>query len=126
MSFEERLKEFGADCSSKIDKSIKELLYGYYPNLTEKEFVICRIMASAACETLLYYYDMVVECTYEENKELFHNRDEVETVIKQLIEKGVLKTEYSNTINGRDRCSSLLCPKAFYHIVKYCFFLKKK
>jgi hypothetical protein len=41
MSFEERLKNSGRDWGSRVDKSIRELLYGYYPDLTEKEFAIC-------------------------------------------------------------------------------------
>src|ERR671922_2598520 len=100
MSFEDRLKDFGADLGSKINKSKKELLYGYYPDLTEKEFAICETIASAAWESgLLYDYDVIVETTAKDYKELFHNTDEVETVIKQLIGKGILKTKYSNTIN---------------------------
>jgi hypothetical protein len=96
MSFEERLKEFGIELGSKIDKSTKELLYGYYPDLTEKEFAICKIIASAAWESgLLYFYDVVVHNTAERNKELFHNTDEVETVIKQLIEKGIVKDQFT-------------------------------
>jgi hypothetical protein len=129
MSFEERLKEFGKDLNSKIDKSIKELLYGYYPYLTEKEFVICSEIASAVWPScsIACHYDIIVHNIPDYHKELFHNIDEVETVIKQLIEKGVLKTGYSNTINGREwRCHSPLCPKAFYHIVKYYIFVKEE
>ena len=94
MSFEERLKDFAGDLWSKIDKSIKELLYGHYPDLTEKEFTICEVIASAAWESfLLYYYDVIVQTAAEGHKELFHNTDEVESVIKQLIEKGIVKDQ---------------------------------
>ena len=41
MSFEDRLKDSAGDYESKTDKSIQELLYGHYPDLTEKEFAIC-------------------------------------------------------------------------------------
>jgi hypothetical protein len=94
MSFEERLKDFAGDVFSKIDKSIKELLYGHYPDLTEKEFVICEIISSAAWESFFYYYyDMIVQTAVTRYKELFHNTDEVESVIKQLIEKGIVRDE---------------------------------
>jgi hypothetical protein len=115
MSFEDRLKDFAADLGSKIDKSIKELLYGYYPDLTEKEFAICEMIASAVWEHGLYFYGAVVGTTAREYKELFHNTDEVETVIKQLIEKGIVRDQITFIRFGikckSNNCErSLLCP----------------
>jgi hypothetical protein len=118
MSFEERLKEFAADLASKGDKSIQELLYGHYPDLTEKEFAICRMIAYAAWESSqLYFYDVIIQNTAEKYKELFHNIDEVETVIKQLIEKGILKDKFTFVCfkrGGNLRCNCL-------HALERCF-----
>jgi hypothetical protein len=47
MSFEKGLKDFARDLTSKIDKSTQEMLYGYYPDLTDKEFAICMIIADS-------------------------------------------------------------------------------
>lgn len=44
INFEDRLKDSAGDWGSKIDKSIRELLYGHYPELTEKQFVICEMI----------------------------------------------------------------------------------
>jgi hypothetical protein len=95
MSFEEGLKKFAKDLGSKIDKSIRELLYGHYPDLTEKEFAICKNIASVWWEGgHLGDYDILVDILAREYKELFHNTDEVETVIKQLIEKGIIRDQF--------------------------------
>jgi hypothetical protein len=90
MSFEERLKEFARDLGSNIDKSIQELLYGYYPDLTEKEFAICEMIAAAIWDIPFPFYDTIVPSTAKKYKELFHNTDEVETVVKQLASKGIV------------------------------------
>ena len=47
LSFEDRLKDSAGDYESKTDKSIQKLLYGHYPNLTEKQFAICEMIVSA-------------------------------------------------------------------------------
>jgi hypothetical protein len=91
MSFEEGLKRFAKDLQSKIDKSIKELLYGHYPDLTEKEFAICEIIAAAIWDISMPFYDAIVSNATEYYKGLFHNTDEVETVAKQLVSEGIVR-----------------------------------
>lgn len=46
-NFEDRLKDSVGDWGSETDKSIQELLYGHYPDLTEKQYVICEMIVSA-------------------------------------------------------------------------------
>jgi hypothetical protein len=94
MSFEKGLKDFARDSESKIDRSIQELLYGYYPDLTDKEFAICKTITSAIwdiCFPRKPFYKPVVVVTAELHKDLFHNTDEVETVVKQLVGKGIVR-----------------------------------
>jgi hypothetical protein len=94
MSFEERLKEFARNLGPKIDKSIQELLYGYYPDLTEKEFAICDMITAAIWDIGTPFSNMIVPTTVRHYKELFHNTDEVETVVKQLVSKGIVRESY--------------------------------
>jgi hypothetical protein len=91
MSFEKGLKDFARDLMSKIDRSTQELLYGYYPDLTDKEFAICRIIADSIWSISMPFYDAIIPTTAEQYKELFHNTDEVETVVKQLVSKGIVR-----------------------------------
>jgi hypothetical protein len=91
MSFEKGLKDFAGDLGSKIDRSTQELLYGYYPDLTDKEFAICKTIAYAIWDISMPFYDAIVPTTAEWHKELFHNTDEVETVVKQLVGKGIVR-----------------------------------
>jgi hypothetical protein len=91
MSFEKGLKDFARDLMSKIDRSTQELLYGYYPDLTDKEFAICKTIAYAIWSISMPFYDAIVPTTAEWHKELFHNTDEVETVVKQLVGKGIVR-----------------------------------
>jgi hypothetical protein len=76
---------------SKIDRSTQELLYGYYPGLTDKEFAICKTIAYAIWSISMPFYDAIVSTTAEWHKKLFHNTDEVETVVKQLVSKGIVR-----------------------------------
>jgi hypothetical protein len=91
MSFEKGLKDFARDLTSKIDKSTQEMFYGYYPDLTDKEFAICRIIADSIWNISMPFYDAIIPTTAEQYKELFHNTDEVETVVKQLVSKGIIR-----------------------------------
>ena len=92
-NFEDRLKDSAGDWGSKTDKSIQELLYGHYPDLTEKQFALCDMIVSAIWDIGLPFYNAIVLTIVEKRKELFHNTDEVETVIKQLIEKGIVESK---------------------------------
>jgi len=92
-NFEDRLKDSAGDWGSKTDKSIQELLYGHYPDLTEKQFALCDMIVSALWDIGLPSYNAIVSTIAEKRKELFHNTDEVETVIKQLIEKEVVESK---------------------------------
>lgn len=117
MSFEERLKNSGRDWGSRVDKSIRELLYGYYPDLTEKEFAICELIFSAIQSISLPFYDAIVGKTAEKYKELFHNTDEVETVIKQIVEKGIVKDQITFIqwrFGAKIECKSNNCERILY------------
>ena len=113
MSFEDRLKNSARDWGSRIDKSIRELLYGHYPDLTEKEFAICEMIVAAIWDIRITFYDSIVQATAEKYKELFHNTDEVETVIKQLIEKGIVNDPITFIESGRGiECKSNNCERS--------------
>jgi hypothetical protein len=73
MSFEERLKDSAGDWGSKTDKSIRELLYGHYQDLTEKQFAICEMIVSAIWDIGQPFYNTIVPTITENYKDLFHN-----------------------------------------------------
>jgi hypothetical protein len=51
------------------------------------------MIVSAIWDIGLPFYNAIVLTIVEKRKELFHNTDEVETVIKQLIEKGIVESK---------------------------------
>jgi hypothetical protein len=129
LDFEDRLRLGTDGMWTKIDKSYVEMLLDYYPDLNQKEMAVCL----AICDVIWDLngnteYNAVIEYSLkEERRELFVDEKAVEDTIKQLIEKGILKIEYSFTVNKISPiCNSPLCPKAFYHLVKFCDFVKEE
>jgi hypothetical protein len=118
-NFEDRLKDSVGDWGSRIDKSIQELLYGYYPNLTEKQFVICDMIVSAIWDIGQPFYNAIVSTIAEKYKELFHGRGEVETAIQQLVEKGIVESKIHFIWFGfRIECNKSSCKKGFLRPVR--------
>jgi hypothetical protein len=119
-NFKERLKDSSEDWGSKIDKSVQDLLYGYYPELTEKQFTICDMIISALWDIGQPFYSAIVSTIAEKYKELFHGTDEVETVIKQLIEKGIVESKIHFIWFGFGfQCNKSSCKKGFLRPVRF-------
>lgn len=119
MSFEDRLKNSVGDWGSKTDKSIQELFYGYYPDLTKKEFAICEMIISARWDLGETFYNAIIATTPLRHKDLFHDEEEVEVTVRQLCEKGVVKkTLWFLRFGGILGCDSNSCERKFLRPVK--------
>lgn len=111
-------------------KSHYELFLGHYPDLNQKELIVCEVIVSAMWDLGDTYYDAIVSTIPHYYKEVFSDEKEVEYTIKNLIEKGILKLkipflpckpppgvpECSSTTNSgnRIRCENwLLNPRKF-------------
>ena|SRR5215216_6069698 len=87
------------------NKSLAELLYRHYPDLNQKEFAICDIIAGTQWDIGDGLYVEVVaraENTTDENLKIikrqdFKNTEEIEDVINGLIKKGIIKKFTHNT-----------------------------
>ena len=134
LHLEDRFNLVAGNMVNEIDKSFIEMLLGYHPQLNQKEMAVCLAMCYTIWDLRSTKADAIMEYSMNVGREpsmrlggkdLFMTEKEVEDTIRQLIEKGVLKTTYSNTINGfSTTCRSPLCPKAFYHLVKVYDFVK--
>jgi hypothetical protein len=110
MDFDERLGQIDWSSIWEIeDKALDELLCGYYPDLTEKEKVICKIIFCFYFEYPATLYDLIVPTTVEWHKDLLANEKVVEDEIKHLIEKGVIKLK--TALRPHDGCGSNDCER---------------
>lgn len=126
LGLEDRFNLVAGDMINEIDKSLIEMILDHRPQLNQKEIAVCLAMCYTIWDLRNTKAHAVVEYSMNVGKELFSSEKEVEDTIRQLIEKGVLKTTYSYTINGLNITScSPLCPKAFYHLVKVYHFVKE-
>jgi hypothetical protein len=91
------------------DKSLYELFLGHYPDLNQKELAVCDMIVSALWDIRDTYYDSVVTTTFEYHKEVFSDEKEVESTIKNMIERGVLKLNYFRYVFRPPRCNHTSC-----------------
>jgi hypothetical protein len=84
----------------KVNRSLAELMYDNYPDLNHKEFVICRTVA----DTL---WDLGGPAPYIEVQarveELFEDVEEIEVVLKGLIQKGIVRLQTIDTQYGGEK-----------------------
>ena len=103
-----------------LDDLIYELFLGHYPDLNQKELVVCEMIVSALWDLGDTYYDAIVPTTFDYYKEVFSDEKEVECTIKNLIEKGVLKLKIH--FNTTSRCNHTRCSKCLLKPKKYIDF----
>jgi hypothetical protein len=91
--FEARLKYVGKNVADRTDGILAELLRGHYPDITSKEFTICKTIADtlwdlgdAPCVEVLAR----VKCN---NGNTFESPEDIEDTIKVLIEKGMVRSQ---------------------------------
>lgn len=77
--------------SSTFDEIAREFLYGHFPDLNEKEYIVCQVLASAYHDIEWGYYKYIVDVTADYYHEIFGDRKEVESTIQELIEKGTIQ-----------------------------------
>jgi hypothetical protein len=78
---------------NRVQKSQFELFLGHYPDLNQKELIVCHMVIATMWDFVDTYYDAIVSTTFDYYNEVFSDEKEVEYTIKNLIEKGVLKSK---------------------------------
>ena len=91
--FEDRLKDAGSGIAYKNEMNIIELVKGHYPNLNEKQLLVCEMVISAYWDLGETLYNDVVWYAATDYKKLFADEREVDDTVKQLIQKGILTTK---------------------------------
>lgn len=117
MDLDERLRQIDWRSIWEIEnKALDELLYGYYPDLTEKEKVICKMIFCFYYENPPVLYDVIVPTTVENHEDFFANEKVLGDEIKHLIEKGVIKLE--TAFQRADGCGSNDCERRIVRAIK--------
>jgi hypothetical protein len=96
---------------STLTRIINETLRSWYPELSEKEMVICEltfsVMSSFSQGNSAMYIEIIAHLLEDENyrNENFRNEKEIENVIKSLVSKSVLEVREEEWIFGGDEKS---------------------
>jgi len=104
---EERLAAFAkSNMFSTQNKIINETLRSWYPELSEKEMMICEwtfnTMSDIGLGNWATYIELIARLLEHEN---FANEEEIEDVIKSLVSKSVLEVREDERIFGGDEKS---------------------
>jgi hypothetical protein len=99
--FIDRLKYVAKNTGNKTDRALAEMLYGNYPNLNHKEFAICRTIADTLWDLEGHALYLEVQERAKHNLSmLFEDANEIEAVIKGLIQNGIVRLETTYTWYG--------------------------
>jgi hypothetical protein len=100
-TLEDRLGPAFGEIGPKIDQSLAELLFGYYPHLNQKEFIICRTVADTSWDLSgRILYDEVLTRVEDNLLGAFEDMREIEPILKGLIHNGILKLKTIYTWYG--------------------------
>lgn len=77
--------------SSTLDEIAKEFLYGHFPDLNEKEYIICHILASAYHDIDWGNYNYVIDVATHYYHEIFKDQKDIESTIQELVDKGIIQ-----------------------------------
>ena len=66
-------------------------MYGHFPDLNKKQYILCQVLASAYHDTDWGNYNYIVDVTTDYYREFFSGQKEVESTIQELIEKGIIE-----------------------------------
>ena len=69
------------------------MLCDFYPELTKKELVICEMIICASWDIGDSYHNAIVENITLHYKDLFYNDEVVESTIRELSRKDIVKTK---------------------------------
>jgi hypothetical protein len=82
----------------KNEGKLDECLLYYFPNLSEKELIVCGMIVNACCDEAVGSYGMIASTTAEYHK-IFQDEKEVEATIGELIQRGiVIKTLFKGGV----------------------------
>jgi hypothetical protein len=87
--FEARLKYVGKNVAYRTDRILAEFLSGHYPDITFKEFTICKTIA----DTLWDLGDAPYVEILARVKNNLESPEDIEDTIKVLIEKGIVRSK---------------------------------
>jgi hypothetical protein len=91
--FEARLKYVGKNVADRTDRILAEFLHGHYPDITYKEFTICKTMADTLWDQGYAPYVEILARVKSNDGNPFESPEDTEETIKVLIEKGVVKSQ---------------------------------
>jgi hypothetical protein len=103
--FEARLKYVGKNVADRTDRILAEFLRGHYPDITSKEFTICKTIADTLWDLGDAPYIEILARVKNKAGNPFESQKDIEDTIKALIEKGIVISQIKFIRYG-DRKSS--------------------
>jgi hypothetical protein len=91
--FEARLKYVGKNVTDRTDRILKEFLHGHYPDITSKEYTICKAIVDTLWDQGEVPYVEILARVKNNDGNPFESPEDIEETIKVLIEKGVVKSQ---------------------------------
>jgi hypothetical protein len=91
--FEARLKYVGKNVADRTDRILAEFLHGHYPDITYKEFTICKTIADTLWDQGEAPYVEILERVKSKVGNLFESPEDIEDTIKVLIEKSMVRSQ---------------------------------
>ena len=77
----------------KNEGTLDECLLYYFPDLSEKELIVCGMIVNAYHDQFHISYGMLAATTADYHK-IFQDEKEVEAIIDELIQKGIVITTF--------------------------------
>jgi hypothetical protein len=103
--FEARFKYVGQNVGDRTDRILAEFLYGHYPDITSKEFTLCKTIADTLWDQGDALYIEILARVKSNTGSPFESPEDIEDTIKVLIEKGIVRSQ-TKFIRYGDRKSS--------------------
>jgi hypothetical protein len=88
--FEARLKYVGKNVADRTDTILAEFLRGHYPDITSKEFTICKTIADTLWDLGDAPYIEILARVKSKVSNPFESLEDIEDTIKILIKKGIV------------------------------------
>jgi hypothetical protein len=98
--FEARLKYVGNNVADRTDRILAEFLRGHYPYITSKEFTICKTIADTLWGQGDALYIEILARVKSNTGSPFESPEDIEDIIKVLIEKGIVRSQTRLTQYG--------------------------
>jgi hypothetical protein len=91
--FEARLKYVGMGVADRTDRVLAEFLHGHYPDITSKEFTICKTIADILWDQGDALYIEILARVKNNLGNPFESPEDIEDTIKVLIGKEIVRSQ---------------------------------